>query len=163
MTGRRWRLAALAAGAVVAVLLLALLAAHLSVYRVVGRSMVPSYAAGDVLLVESVTFRLRRPRRFEVVVVRDPTDPGRLELKRLVGLPGETVAAEDGRLLIGGVKYALPAGVEAPARFGPVQTAAGYFVLGDNWRQSRDSRHYGALGEQLVLGRPAVRLYHTDD
>ena len=136
-----------------------LLVGHVSVYKVAGRSMEDEFATGDILLVESLTFRVRLPRRFEVVVLRDPSDPGRMELKRVVGLPGETVGAETGRLLIGGVAVQPPPGVSVPGWFGPQVTSRGYFVLGDNYSFSRDSRAFGPVPPELIVGRVLVRLW----
>ena len=118
--------------------------------------MEPAYATGDLVLVESLSYRLRRPGRFEVVVIHDPAEPGRLAIKRIVGLPGETVAVEDGTLLVDGRPVAAP--VRLPAYAGTVRTGDGYYVLGDNPAGSADSRTYGPVPPEFIVGRVLFAL-----
>jgi signal peptidase I len=101
-------------------------------YVVEGRSMLRAYAPGDRLLVESLTYRLRPPRAGEVVVVRQPGAGGRLDLKRLVALPGATVSAAG-----------------APRRLGPDE----WYLLGDNLDESTDSRQLGPVSRRDIVGR----------
>lgn len=142
----------------VTAVLLVVVVGHVSVYKVAGRSMEQTYAAGDVLLIESLTFRFRSPRRFEVVVIRDPAEPGRLDVKRIVGLPGETVEASNQRMLIDGREVTTPPGLMVPQWFGPQAAGDGYFLLGDNTAESRDSRTFGSVMPGGIVGRVAATL-----
>jgi signal peptidase I len=91
--------------------------------------MEPSFRAGDRLAVNRLAYARRAPRPGEVVVVRDPEEPRRLLLKRVVAPP-------DGAAIAEGACY----------------------VVGDNAAESRDSRHFGAVPRRLVVGR-AWRKY----
>jgi signal peptidase I len=113
--------------------LLAILTARLlSRYVVEGRSMLRAYAPGERLVVEGLTYRLRKPRLGEVAVVRQPDGNGRLDLKRIAAGPGA-------RVKIRGVDVAL----------GDDQ----WYVLGDNLTESTDSRQLGPVTRADIRGR----------
>ncbi len=114
-------------------------------------------------------------QRGDVIVFRYPESPEHVFVKRVIGLPGETVSGKDGRIFINGVALsALVAGVKATERAGeatygirlasPCQDqpyklsvpAGSLFVVGDNRCNSRDSRHWGFLPFPMVLGRVAA-------
>jgi signal peptidase I len=131
-----------------------------------GGSMEPTYRDADRLLVTRLSGRLFRPGRFAVVVAVEPTDPRRECVKRVVGLPGETVALRAGRLVVDGAE--LPERF-APRRdaadFGPVTVPAGaYFLLGDNREASLDSRAWARQSPpvwvrgEMIRGRVLLRL-----
>jgi len=101
-------------------------------YEVEGRSMLRAYAPGDRLVVERLTYRLRRPRVGEVVVVRQPGAGGRLDLKRIEAGPGAAVSVR-------GERYVL----------GPDE----WFVVGDNLDESTDSRRLGPVKTRDIVGR----------
>lgn len=155
-------LAKTAAGLLVAVWL-GLLALNHASRRVVGGSMRPALAPGDVVLVLPV--RHERLRRGDVVVVRDPRDTARETVKRVVGLPGELVAVCADRLEIGGVPYDEPY-ARIPARASPASQESVRWcvaprhvvVLGDDRGRSTDSRTYGPVPEALVVARVTARL-----
>ena len=120
---------------------------------------------GDRLLVDRMAFTLGVPRRWEVVVFRSPQNAGQLCVKRLAGLPGETVTIVDGDVLINGARAPNPCGVQYVIRYG--DTANGregwrlgpdeYYVLGDNADISDDSRSWVAgpgVDAKLLIGRP---------
>jgi signal peptidase I len=112
---------------------LALITARLvSRYVVEGRSMLQAYAAGDRLIVEGLSYRLRSPRVGEVVVVRRAGAEGRLDLKRVFAGPGSRVNLE---------------GMER--RLG----ADDWFLLGDNLSESTDSRQLGPVKRREIIGR----------
>src|SRR3972149_6672523 len=103
---------------------------------------------GDRLLVDRTAFAFRAPRRWEVVVFRSPEDAGKLCVKRVVGLPGETVALDGSDVLIDGRRVAGPGNFDYETRYGDnreLRTGwrlgpGEYFVLGDNAEVSDDSR-----------------------
>jgi signal peptidase I len=158
-------------------------------FKIPTGSMVPNLLIGDHLLVnkevyspslgpwESAILAKRPIRRTDVVVFKYPEDPGRDFIKRVIGLPGETVEVRDKTVLINGKPlvepYAHfrdePLGAEDPEFGLPVETTRpGYgpetvpagelFVMGDNRDNSRDSRYWGFLPIDQVKGR-ALLVY----
>lgn len=122
---------------------------------VAGDSMAPTLTGADRLRVS----RWRTPRRWDVVVLRPPTDACRLAVKRVVGLPGEEVTFRQGMVWADGQRRS-PGNRAAAAdvyygafgnptwRLGPDE----WFVVGDNPRVSADSRHWGPVPGRLVVG-----------
>lgn len=110
-------------------------------------SMEPTLRVGTHCFLDKVTYRLREPRRGEIVVFRSPVDPKEELAKRLIALPGDTVELRDKRVLLGGVEQAEPyvrytrAGERLQGDNVPSRTlrAGCYFVLGDNRDESNDS------------------------
>ena len=96
----------------------------LSRYVVDGTSMEPAFRSGDRVLVNRLAYRRRAPRAGDVVVLRDPERRGRVLLKRIATAPDDTVAG--------------------PSRI---------YVLGDNAAESRDSRAFGAVAENEIIGK----------
>ena len=129
--------------------------------RVHADSMQPTLRSGDEVLVDRLSLVLRAPHRGEIVVANAP-DIG-LVVKRVAAVGGDTVGIEDGVLVVNGhaekegyVDYASIDG----SYFGPVRVAPGaVFLLGDNRGNSEDSRDFGAVPEDDVLGRVLVRLW----
>jgi signal peptidase I len=116
---------------------------------------------GDRLLIDRTAFALRQPRRWEVVVFRAPEDANQLFVKRIVGLPGETVAIRDGEVWINGERISRPDGVNYPTRFGDRDECrlnpTEYFVVGDNGAVSNDSRNWlsgPGVDAKLLVGKP---------
>lgn len=133
------------------------------VVRFEGTSMQPGIKDGDRLLVlrfdRGAKFDVRRG---DVVLFRYPKDPEKSYLKRLVGLPGDTVELREGRVFINGEELAEPyvdpnlnvvLDSAPPVRVGPQH----YYVLGDNRDNSADSRIWGLIPEKYIIGRVADR------
>jgi signal peptidase I len=139
-----------------------------------------AYGWRDPLL-GRVIFGARRPQRGELVVFRYPEDPSRSFLKRVIGLPGEAVEIRDKRVLIDGSPLDEPYArfLEPPLRhddpeygrrsesrgdnWGPMTVPPGeYFVLGDNRDNSRDSRYWGFVEQDDLLGRAALVYWSWD-
>ncbi len=150
---RRWIWIAVAGITLAGLLVLAILACR--TFEVRGESMRPTLSVGDTLLTE----RLFAPGRFAVIVCADPVDPRRECVKRVVGLPGETVALRGGTLFVDGQETAEEfATVGATADFGPVRVPEGaYFVLGDNRPGSVDSRVWARQSPPVWLTGKAIR------
>ncbi|MFN2555904.1 MAG: signal peptidase I [Nitriliruptorales bacterium] len=154
---RRTRLAAFVA------VWLGLLAFNRAVRRVAGGSMRPALHPGDVILV--LPARRRGLRRGDVVVVRDPRNPARETVKRVVGLPGERVTVRGDTLVVAGIPHDEPYvhNRRGLARSRPsgswMVPPSCVFVLGDDRECSTDSRTYGPLPRELVVGRVAVGLW----
>lgn len=128
--------------------------------RVYGHSMEPVLKDGQTVLVDKLAYRLGEPERFDVIVFRDRREEGRYYMKRIVGLPGETVQIADGRVTIDGVLLEEPSEREEirDARRASELVVLGqaeYFVLGDNRNGSSDSRDsdIGNVSAEQIIGR----------
>ena len=125
-------------------------------FLVQGSSMEPTLVDGQRLLVDKITYRLREPRRGEIIVFHYPADPRRKFIKRVIGLPGDEVLIAGQRLILNGRPVEEPY-VLGPMRgvFGPMTVPPGHvFVLGDNRNNSDDSRYpdVGPVPMELVVG-----------
>lgn len=123
-------------------------------HRVKGESMVPNFTDGELLLTEKVSYRFSKPKRGDVIVFRAPT-PQKVDfIKRIIGLPKETVEIVDGTILINGQKLDEP--YETQKTEGNIKVMVPdeqYFVLGDNRRASSDSRVFGPIEKKSLKGR----------
>ncbi|MEW5761755.1 MAG: signal peptidase I [Bacillota bacterium] len=124
-------------------------------------SMEPTLFEGDRIIVSKLAYRFGTPQRGDVIVFKYPRDPSRVFVKRVIGLPGETVALRNSHLYVDGREVSepyLPPGLRFPD-FGPVRVPTGcLFMLGDNRNSSDDSRVWGFLDRDLVIGK-AVAIY----
>lgn len=134
-------------------------------FVVEGASMHPTFENGDYLIVDEVSYRFENPERGDVIVFRYPGNPSIFYIKRIIGLPGETVAINHGNVTItktDGSKETLDESyVVAEDATYSAETHLGadqYFVLGDNRPNSSDSRVWGPLPANDIVGRPLVRL-----
>jgi signal peptidase I len=137
-----------------------------------GASMEPNFHDGEYLVVDQLSYRFREPRRGEVVVFRYPQDHSQFFIKRIIGLPGESIAVQDGKVIIRTSAY--PSGVELNERsyISPAIRTGGqtnmtlgpneYFVLGDNRPASSDSRAWGVVGRDEVIGKAWIRAWPLD-
>jgi signal peptidase I len=124
-------------------------------------SMEPVLSDGDWILFEKLALSRGGPRRFDIVVFKAPDDPDSVFIKRVIGLPNEIVEARSGALYVDGHEVALPEGVDwGEAAFAPATVkAAHYFVVGDNVAESEDSRAWGPVPRDYVLGRVFWRFW----
>ncbi len=140
--------------------------------RVHGPSMEPTFYGGDYFLVNRLAYLYYQPQRFDVVQVIDPTMTTKLLIKRVIGLPGDTVTFEsegivsitpaDGLKFFLSEQYLAPGVVshERPRHFSTIIVPAGsYFVLGDNRLASHDSRDIGSVPRKYINGK-VVPLTH---
>jgi signal peptidase I len=136
-----------------------------------GQSMEPNYHSADYLIVDEVTYKLHSPQRGDVIVFKYPKDPAYKYIKRIIGLPGETVEIRDAQVFItaNGATQKLDETTYLPettistwARnntMPPVTLKQNeYFVMGDNRNNSSDSRIWGVLPYQNIIGKTFVRL-----
>jgi signal peptidase I len=127
-------------------------------------SMRPTLVPGDRVLIDKRIYERSEPRRGDIVVFRYPLNPTRIYIKRIVGLPGDSVEIRSGHLNIGGREVIEPYVKGAPSGdYGPQTVPAeAYFVLGDNRNNSEDSRAFGFVPRRLLLGR-ATKIYYPFD
>ena len=130
--------------------------------RVASASMSPTYELGDEVLVGKVALLAGTLQRGDVVVFHDP-GTGALTLKRVAAVGGDELGIEDGILIVNGEPVHEPyldLGSVDGAYFGPVQVPAGHvFVLGDARAGSVDSRTFGAVADDAIVGRVLLRLW----
>lgn len=124
-------------------------------YRVEGAGMEPNLHSDQFVLVDYSAYRSKLPMRGDVVMLRKPSNPTRLIVERVIGLPGETVEIHKSQVLINNQPLALTFG-ELPASYDFGQAVVGtnqYFVLGDNRGGSSDSHSFGAVPFANILGK----------
>ncbi|MDD6616331.1 MAG: signal peptidase I [Lachnospiraceae bacterium] len=153
------------------VILLTYLIIHFVGQRTVvdGRSMNPTLNDGDNLIVEKISYRFRDPERFDIIVF--PYDDSHYYIKRIIGLPGETVQIDlDGNIYINGEILEENYGKETildPGRaINPITLGDDeYFVLGDNRNNSKDGRNelVGNIKRENIIGRAWVRIWPLSD
>lgn len=131
-----------------------------------GESMAPTLHSGERLIVTKAVYLWGEPKRGDIVVFH--ATQTRDYIKRVIGLPGDTVEVRDDRLYINGKEVPEPyleeyrrktqqAGLVLTEDFGPQQVPEGsYFVMGDNRRNSQDSRMIGAIPKDQIVGRADV-------
>jgi len=129
-----------------------------------GDSMLPNFAKGDVVLVSRGAFKQDVPARRDVVAVRDPGGSGMLYLKRVIGHPGERVALSVGLLYIDGQQTSEPYLVGLPSKLGLSTTnwllgEGEYLVLGDSRSHSTDSRNFGPVSADKIVGKVWLRVW----
>lgn len=134
-------------------------------FVVEGASMYPTFETADYLIVDEFTYHFREPARGDVIVFRYPGDPSVFYIKRVIGLPGETVSIERGQVSVtktDGTVLTLsePYVVSEDATYSQdtIVPADQYFVMGDNRPKSSDSRSWGTLPKNDIMGRAFVRL-----
>ncbi len=132
-----------------------------------GASMENTLDNGDNLIVDKISYRFGSPKRFDVVVFPYPQDPSTFFIKRVIGLPGETVQIDaNGRIYINGQVLEENFGREAISNPGlaenPIQLGQDeYFVMGDNRNNSMDSRdaRVGPIKGRSMIGRAFLRIW----
>jgi signal peptidase I len=134
-------------------------------FIVSGSSMDPTFANGEYLIVDELTYRLEDPKRGDVIIFRFPQDTSKFFIKRIIGLPGETVEVSGQKITI--ENDAHPEGFSLDESYLLHQTYSNirvklsgdeYFVMGDNRPASSDSRIWGPLPKELIIGRALLRL-----
>ncbi|MCS7039304.1 MAG: signal peptidase I, partial [Caldilineales bacterium] len=133
--------------------------------RVEGYSMEPTLHGHQRLVIEKLSYRLHLPRRGDIVVIRVPGYGREMLIKRVIGLPGETIEVRGGQVLINGVPLAEPylrtvtRGDYPPTRI----PDDAIFVMGDNRNNSNDSRAFGPIPLDAVVGKAWLRYWPPGD
>jgi signal peptidase I len=134
-----------------------------------GESMNPSFNDKDYLIVDEISYRLGEPKRGDVIVFRFPQDPSQFYIKRIIGMPEETIEIKDGNVVV--YNRETPAGMTLTEPYlsevtpGDVKIKLDereYFVLGDNRDASSDSRRWGPLYRHLIVGKALLRVWPLD-
>jgi signal peptidase I len=142
-------------------------------FLVSGPSMDDTFANGQYLIVDELTYQFRNPVRGEVVIFRYPLDTKKYFIKRIIGLPGETIQIKNDAVTIckpdcqtDKNKFVLNEPYVKLDKLNPPRPdsiatlkADEYFVLGDNRSVSSDSRIWGSVKRDLIAGRPFLRLF----
>ncbi len=142
-------------------------------FVVSGSSMEPNFHDRDYLIVDRLSYETASPKRGDVIVLKFPKDTSEFFIKRIIGLPGDTVEFSGGHVIIVNKDY--PNGLQlnepylksqtetiGPAQ--PITLGSGeYYVLGDNRTASSDSRSWGILPADDIVGRVWVRVFPLSD
>jgi signal peptidase I len=138
-------------------------------FMVSGPSMDNTFTDGQYLIVDELSYRFNEPKRGDVLIFRPPDNPSVFYIKRLLGLPGETIQIKNNVVTI--FNQDNPQGkvlnepyvkidLSGPTRLDAYVTlkADQYYVLGDNRQVSKDSRVFGPISKSEIKGRPFLRL-----
>ncbi len=149
-----------------AVILAALIQAFIiRPFIVSGTSMDPNIKDKQYLIIDEVTYHFHGPQRGDVIVFKAPPEPTKFYIKRVIGLPGDTVKVTDGKVTIFNTAHPQGFSLDEPYITHP-STDSGtyvvppneYFVMGDNRSGSYDSRSWGMLPDANIRGRALLRL-----
>ncbi|MDO8260372.1 MAG: signal peptidase I [Candidatus Magasanikbacteria bacterium] len=137
-------------------------------FYVKGASMEPNFHDKEYLIIDEISYRFGEPERGDIVVFRYPLDPQEYFIKRLIGLPGESIQIKGGNVIIYNEKN--PNGVFVEEKYLPNDLKTyglsedtitlgedQYYVLGDNRGSSKDSRSFGSVNESFIIGKVLFR------
>ncbi len=150
---------------ILAVLIFLVIRTLVQNYRIEGQSMEPNFQHGQYLLVNKLAYRLGDYSRGDVIVFHYPNNPSQDYIKRVIGLPGDTIEFRDGVLIVNGLNVAEPYDQVPIARDIQAQTVAPGFlyVLGDNRPASSDTRTWGQLSQEFVIGKAWFAIWPVTD
>ena len=140
-------------------------------FIVSGASMDDTFHSGEYLIVDQVTYHFEKPDRGDVVIFRYPRDPSKFFIKRVIGVPGDTVVIENAQVTISNAANLAGFTLDEPyiksmqpaAPFKETLGEREYFVMGDNRDKSSDSRAWGVLQEERIIGRAFMRLFPPNE
>ncbi|MFC1559918.1 signal peptidase I [Candidatus Margulisiibacteriota bacterium] len=130
--------------------------------EVMSGSMIPTLQIRDRVIVNKLVYKLKEPKRGEIILFKSTIDPRKDFIKRLVALPGEEVAFRNGMLLINGkvISQSQWDVVWDSSAFGPKKVPANsYFFVGDNRPQSYDSRFWGFVPKKNIIGKAFLLVW----
>lgn len=140
-------------------------------HKVSGSSMVPNFHDADFIITNKLATRLSEPVRGEVVILQDPLDKNFVFIKRIIGLPTDTLKISDGNVYINNnllKEPYLPQGIITRGQSflrddkEIIIPEGNYFVMGDNRGNSSDSREWGFLKKELIIGQAFLRYWPLD-
>ncbi len=124
--------------------------------KVNGSSMFKTLHDGDIMILNIIGYRFSDVERFDIVVVDEGDE---YLIKRVIGLPGETIEYKDNQLYVNGKKVKENYGSEKTDDFKVKVSKDSYFVLGDNRTNSLDSRYFGAFKRKKILGKTKLTIF----
>ncbi|MCI8461207.1 MAG: signal peptidase I [Bacilli bacterium] len=124
-----------------------------------GESMMKTLHDKDVMILDRISYRVSDIDRFDIVVVDEGSE---YIIKRVIGLPGEEVSCEDGKLFVNGKEIKDSYGIGLTDDFVFEVPKGEYFVLGDNRENSMDSRYFGSFKKEDILGKTKLVLFPLD-
>lgn len=135
-------------------------------FIVSGASMEPTFHTGEYLIIDQLSYRLNNPSRGDVIVFRYPMMPSKFFIKRIIGLPGETIRIQNDIVSVkeqGAEEFTkideTYVEIDKYSNFEKTLSNTEYFVMGDNRPASLDSRSWGPLDEKYIVGKALVRLF----
>lgn len=134
-------------------------------FYVKGASMEPTFFDHEYLVIDEISYRFKEPVRGDIVVFRYPRDPKQYFIKRIVGLPGETIQITGNGVFVNGDRVEeayLAEGEQTRGEIVVTLQPDEYFVLGDNRSFSLDSRSFGPLPRQYIVGKTWIRGWPFD-
>ncbi|MBU2566682.1 signal peptidase I [Patescibacteria group bacterium] len=140
-------------------------------FYVKGASMEPNFFDHEYLIINEISYRFQEPQRGEILVFHYPNDPKNYFIKRIVGLPGETVEIANGQVKIYNDDYPNGIILDEHSYLDDVYTsqtstetlgADEYYVLGDNRASSLDSRYFGPIDSKVIVGKVWLRGWPLD-
>jgi signal peptidase I len=143
-------------------------------FYVKGASMEPNFHDHEYLIIDEISYSLKTPKRGDIIVFRYPRNPQEFFIKRVIGLPGEKIQVQEGKIFIYNQEH--PEGVALDESYLPENTKTygisdsdittlakdEYFVLGDNRNSSKDSRSFGPVNKSFIVGRVLLRGWPFD-
>jgi len=149
-----------------AILLTVGLVSHYFIYSLLivrGKSMEPNFVDGDIMLVNKFAYQINNPKRGDVVAMYFPGEASKRFIKRIVGLPSESVRISNNKIFINNViltENYLPVGTVTFPELEKKLTNDEYFVVGDNRSGSSDSRAWGPVPERYIIGKATKKIFH---
>ncbi len=135
--------------------------------KVEGTSMLPELRDQDRLFINKFAYRVEKITRGDVVVFYYPRDPQKSYIKRVIGLPGDDIRIDDGRLYVNGRRVSEP---YVPVQYRDTRSVpelvvppGGYFVMGDHRSISSDSRDFGPVDRALIYGKASFIYWPADN
>lgn len=133
-------------------------------FYVKGASMEPNFYNNEYLIIDEISYRFKEPERGDIIVFKYPFDHSQYFIKRIIGLPGETVELKDGKVIVYNSLYKQGVEIDESAYivYNMTKTSTDkkirlgedeYFVLGDNRDMSLDSRSFGPISSDLIIGK----------
>lgn len=137
-------------------------------HKVSGSSMVPNFHDGDYIITNKVATQLSNPQRGEVIILKNPRNMDQVFIKRVIGLSGDRVMVNGGKVYLNGRLLPEPYLPLGTRTYGGAYLTEGeeltvpegrFFVMGDNRGGSSDSREWGTLGKDLIVGQAWLRYW----
>lgn len=133
-------------------------------FRIEGSSMLPTLKEGEYLIINKLAYLLDEPKRGDIIVLHYPNDRSRDFIKRIIGLPGDTVVIGEREVRVNGSLLQEPYILDPPSDNQTwIVPEGSYFVMGDNRLSSSDSRSWSYLPETDIIGKAWVVYYPIDE